>query len=316
MDKCNICENVYVEFRFNCRSQKGDTFSIYRCRNCGTGFTYPLPDRHSIMELYGYGYYGEDVRSLPSLKRYAIHILQRGKRRFVERYRPPGRIADIGCGDGSFLEEMLECGWDVYGVDVSERASELVRKKGIRCFRGDLIQCNFPSDYFDVVTLWHVLEHVYDPAEQIREISRILKPDGMVFISVPNFMSIQAVWGRDMWFHLDPPRHIWHFTQDTLTFLLEENGFVPEYSNFSFCEYGLFGWWQTILNRAGLPFNSIYSLLKRRNEYNKEIERMDIQVIICASILFVPLFYILTVLEILLGRSCNITVVGRKKCRE
>jgi hypothetical protein len=132
---------------------------------------------------------------------------------------------------------------------------------------------------------------------------------------VPNFNSLQAHFGRERWFHLDPPRHLWHFSPRSLSFILDKSGFIIKSQKFLSLSYDLFGWWQTMLNRCGLPFNYLYYFLKREEAYKKVNNFTGLMAIlfIVVSILFMPIFLLLTLLEFSLGRGGTITIVVRRK---
>lgn len=313
--KCNICQNSKTRYKFSAKGDSHRNFDIFECSSCGVAFTFPAPDKEELEKYYDHGYYGEDVRRLYFIRELFMHLFQAEKRKAIESCKRKARLMDIGCGDGRFLKEMARYGWEVYGIDTAKTASNLLKvMKGIKYFSGELVQLNFPSDYFDVVTLWHVLEHLNDPLLELREISRILKRDGLVFIAVPNFNSLQARFGRHQWFHLDPPRHLWHFSSKSLFFAIKKSGLVIEHQNFLSYHYNLFGWWQTILNRCSLPFNHLYHFLKKEKEYKKTdiFARFNAQLFIAVSIPFLPLFFLLTLWESLLNRGGTITVSARK----
>src|SRR5262249_3479382 len=115
---------------------------------------------------------------------------------------------------------------------------------------------------FDAVVIWHVLEHLSDPRAALLKARAILKPGGLLMVAVPNLASWQAAATGPAWFHLDVPRHYFHFRTGVLTRLIEETGFaVEETSHFNF-EQNAYGWMQSLLNRVGFRANLLYDLLK------------------------------------------------------
>jgi SAM-dependent methyltransferase len=161
------------------------------------------------------------------------------------------------------LQEFRRRGWEVQGTELCEKAASYARQTlKIPVEIGRLETINFPANHFDAVTLWHVLEHVEDPRALLAEVRRILKPDGVFLVSVPNFGSFEARISKDKWFHLDVPRHGTHFSTATLEEALTEcgfeirhaSGFAPEYDSFSFI--------QSALNLCGLRHNLLYDVLR------------------------------------------------------
>lgn len=138
----------------------------------------------------------------------------------------PGKLLDVGCGGGRFLNRMKKKGWTVEGVENDPKAAERVLKKyQVPVNAGDLFQASYPSNCFDAVTLSHMIEHDLDPLKLIREVFRVLKPDGIMVILTPNIESAgHRLFGRD-WRGLEPPRHIHLFSPSSLKICAEKGGF-------------------------------------------------------------------------------------------
>jgi 2-polyprenyl-3-methyl-5-hydroxy-6-metoxy-1,4-benzoquinol methylase len=139
--------------------------------------------------------------------------------------RQNGLLLDIGCGSGQAMRNLAELGWRVHGVDFDPRAVQIARKKGLNVRLGNLTAQDYPSDYFDAITMSHVIEHVHDPLSLLDECRRILKPGAHLVIVTPNSGS----WGHHRfkanWMHLDPPRHLHVFNGQNLRKLVEGAGF-------------------------------------------------------------------------------------------
>jgi SAM-dependent methyltransferase len=141
--------------------------------------------------------------------------------------RPGRTVLDIGCGCGLFLFNMVASGWRTAGLEPSEQAVAFATQRlGLgQIWRGDTASAGFSREQFDLVTMWHVLEHVADPLDTLRRLRPWLRADGLLAVCVPNIQSLQArVFGR-FWFHLDVPRHLLHYSPVTLQVLLRKAGF-------------------------------------------------------------------------------------------
>jgi SAM-dependent methyltransferase len=246
----------------------GERFEIRRCGACGLARTWPVPPPERLGAYYPAEYYGSaGDRRFPGPVEKGQDLLYGWRAQKVERLCPggPGRVLDVGCGRGLLLQAFQRRGWTVEGTELSAQSSRHAREVvGVPVHIGPLPSLGLPSDSFDAVTMWQVLEHVPDPHAFIAEVHRILKPGGVFFVSVPNFASVEARACRDGWFHLDVPRHLIHFTPDTLRASLAEAGF-REIGSSSFApEYDLFSAVQSTLNRLGLRQNLLYSLLRQR----------------------------------------------------
>jgi SAM-dependent methyltransferase len=150
----------------------------------------------------------------------------RGLLRQVPRRRAGGRVLDIGCGSGGYLAILAELGWKCSGVETGAKSRAYAQTVlGLDVREGPLEACGFPDASFDVVTLWHVIEHLPDPRATLREIRRVLKPDGLLLLRTPNVESWEASLFRGNWYGLDAPRHLYLFSPATLELLLRQCGF-------------------------------------------------------------------------------------------
>jgi SAM-dependent methyltransferase len=149
------------------------------------------------------------------------------KKRHTLEWHGGGRLLDFGCGGGAFLKRMHEQGWQVTGVDASPDAVRRVREHlGLRALVGSLPNRGLEGAEFDVITLWHSLEHVHDPLTVLREALRLLAPAGKLVVAVPNIESRPFHWFGPSWFGLDLPRHLTHFSPHTLKEMLIKAGFA------------------------------------------------------------------------------------------
>ena len=238
----------------------GDPWKVVRCAECDLMYTDPKP-RHEEWERF----YPDDYpayRDKPERNHWHSRLRRRLQRWLLHLYRgypAPGRasarrrllatvlapvlgplldprllpmigerlLLDIGCGSGEYLARMRTLGWEVIGIDRNPHSAELARQRhGVPVFVGTLPCDEFPSAEFDLVTAWQVLEHLDRPRQTLAFIREALRPEGRLVLTVPN----QAGWaarhfGPD-WIGLDLPRHLTHFTPETLCAMLRAEGFV------------------------------------------------------------------------------------------
>lgn len=210
---------------------------LVRCSHCGLVYQNPRPTLAEMGEHYPPEYepYADHVGQ-PKRNWLLQKAIQHGtnKRcRFVTRHKRTGKLLDIGCAMGGFLLGMRELGgWTVAGVEVNRTVAEAAAQRhGLDIFAGTLEEATYPSASFDAVTMWDVLEHVHDASQTLTEIHRILRHEGIVVIRVPNLASWDATLFGAHWAGLDAPRHLYIFTPETLSALLEKAGFqVLEHS--------------------------------------------------------------------------------------
>jgi len=140
-----------------------------------------------------------------------------------------GRLLDVGCGNGFFLDHMRRLGWDASGVELDGEAVSVAREKlGLEVFHGSLEEANFPDGYFDAVTVNHVIEHVLDPVGLLKECRRILRADGRLIVITPNIKSLGCCAIDENWVHWDPPRHLFIFSPEALGTCAERAGLILE----------------------------------------------------------------------------------------
>lgn len=222
-EACPTCGTMERERLFN---QKG--WTVYKCSSCGLGFLDPRPSQEELTALYRdsyfVGHYDEGV--LPGTEAMRKRLSQEQHRiKFIKPYKKQGRILDIGCGRGYFLMACRERGFDVQGFDVSEEGAAYVRKiLGIPVKTGMLEEA-FEDSSFDVITMWHSLEHTSDPAKYLECAGRWLRPGGVLVIDVPNYTGTDARMKWGAWEHWDLPYHLLHFTPKSLDTLLQRHGF-------------------------------------------------------------------------------------------
>jgi SAM-dependent methyltransferase len=205
-------------------------FQMVRCLECGGVYLNPQPTTDEILHYYPAdyeSYAGARVDELSGLQRLSVAYGLYKRRRAVTRYVSAGRLLEVGCATGAFLNTMRAAGdWEVYGVDISEHAVTYARERlGLNVFLGQLAEAQFPADYFDAVVMWDVLEHLPNPKAALGEVRRVLKDGGWLIFRVPNLDSWDAKLFGPYWAGFDAPRHFTTFSMATVRRLLEAVGF-------------------------------------------------------------------------------------------
>ena len=242
----------------------GETFQVTRCRRCTQVVTVPVPA--DIGRYYPAGYYGDKQgRRFPAPVEWLQRKLYARRAQMVLRLMNGRKVSvlDIGCGRGLLLRAFQQNGCEVTGTEFSDDACRYAREVlGIPVRVGLLDQLRFPDNSFDVVVMWHVLEHVSDPRPTLAEVARILRPGGVFLVGVPNFGSLEARLTRAGWFHLDVPRHLSHHTPASLQAALAAVGLRPARMSFFAPEYDTFSFVQSLLNWLGVRQNLLYNWLR------------------------------------------------------
>lgn len=237
----------------------GAVFNAVQCKKCGLVYVTPRPEKNELAAFYFDGYYGAGSGGKPGPAGTALSLFCFLRKNRVLKYRKSGKLLDIGCGDGTFLDSMRTKDWEVFGVETSESGTRSCEQKGIPV-RKDTA---FPDGFFDAVTLWQALEHFESPAAVLKEASRVLSENGVLILSVPNIAGVEYRLFKTRWFHLDLPRHLYHFSPATLSRLLEGSGFRIVETDYHSFEYNPYSLLQTIMNVFTPEFNFFYDLVKR-----------------------------------------------------
>jgi len=232
---CGNCGSVEAETLYELTDTFCDLpgeFASVRCLNCGLIYQSPRPTRDAIGKYYptSYANYKTPIKS----ERFALMRWMRQRkltqrRSFIEHYsqRTSGDLLDIGCATGLFLNEMGQAGWRVYGVETNTDAAKLARQYfGLDVFSGFLQGAPLHQNSFDIITFWDVLEHTYSPRKELELAAQLLRPGGLLALSIPNWNSVERrIFGK-YWAGFDPPRHLYVFTDEILTTFLNDTGFT------------------------------------------------------------------------------------------
>ncbi|MBI4685927.1 MAG: class I SAM-dependent methyltransferase [Nitrospirae bacterium] len=291
---CPIC-NGLLDFRLieDIKHEKM-SYNVYFCKSCKVGTTVPIPSQEELSKLYSANYRSPEGRKFNPFIEFFIYFWRLLRKRRIKKYIKKGSILDVGCGRGLFLDIMRKDGWDVAGVEFDEATASYAKKVyDINVVSGDPEEWGFSSENFDVIIISHVLEHLHNPAQMIKECRRLLKKNGLFVCAIPNLASLQASAGKGAWFHLDIPYHIYHFSRDGLIRLLNINSFKIVGERQFDIEYNPFGWLQTLLNISGIKKNFFYNMLKSPELRKREISNVKGQDILL-TIALLPFYLLLS----------------------
>jgi 2-polyprenyl-3-methyl-5-hydroxy-6-metoxy-1,4-benzoquinol methylase len=283
------------------------------CRECHLGRLAPMPSSDEIRAFYPDEYYGESERKFERTVELLVRLVGERHARFLSRgLRPGARVLDVGCGRGVHLAALADRGFEVHGFEVSGRASRGIDPRAKLAIAPDLAQVGYPGRFFDQVILWHVLEHLRDPVGTLREVRRVLRPGGRLIVAVPNFGSLQARWAGPAWFHLDPPRHLYHFTVPVLRRLVETADFRIRSEHHFSLRQNPFGWVQSALNRSERwPRNALYVLLQESSLHQADrLTRSTRRALRLAYLAGMPIGLALAILEALARSGATIHLVA------
>lgn len=229
---CPVCGSADIKKALTAKDftvSKRD-FDIYECSQCLLRFTQDIPDTDSI----GAYYKSEEYISHTDTSRGIVNNLYQKvrkytlgqKRKLVEKVTGihEGQLLDVGSGTGAFVNEMSSHGWQVTGLEPDADAREVANKNyGFELKDTSAFYSLQPGSY-DAISMWHVLEHVHDLNAYIQQLKSVLKENGKLFIAVPNYTSGDASVYKEFWAAYDVPRHLYHFSPNSMRVLIEKHG--------------------------------------------------------------------------------------------
>ena len=223
ISNCNLCSGK----NFRPYLAK-DNWRLVKCRDCGLIFLNPRPSWETVRRRYGPNQYNylvggkKYINAEKEMVRGNLHAVQS-----IGALKKVGKLLEVGSATGYFLKAAEMRGWEVYGVEICKEGVEYSKREfGIITFLGTLEEANFPSNFFDVIVIYHTLEHLIDPLATLKEAKRILKDDGLVNISVPNMSCWERILQGKKWGTFELPSHLYCFSPLTLHRLVQKAGFM------------------------------------------------------------------------------------------
>jgi 2-polyprenyl-3-methyl-5-hydroxy-6-metoxy-1,4-benzoquinol methylase len=228
---CPVCLSKDITEDFNAMDNtvSSDSFYVWKCIGCKTKFTQDVADENTIGKYYqseNYVSHSDTKKGLVNMLYHKVRqITLVGKRKMVlkETRTAKGNLLDVGCGTGAFINAMQLAGWNTTGLEPDSSASEKAASiYGIKTKSpGELF--TLEEKYFDAITMWHVLEHVHRLDDYIIQFRKILKPNGVLIIAVPNHTSFDASFYKENWAAYDVPRHLYHFSPEGMSSLMKRH---------------------------------------------------------------------------------------------
>lgn len=230
--QCPSCSSNHINTIFSARDYtvSQEAYELWHCNNCSLRFTQNIPDQDSIQ----YYYQSENYISHSDTNRGLVNQLYRivrnftlwGKRNIIrkESNLSKGNLLDVGAGTGAFVSHMQKAGWIVTGLEPDAQARNRAELLHSLQLRESSELFTMRTEHFDVITLWHVIEHVHALHPYFEQLKKLLKKSGLLFIAVPNYTSYDAEKYREFWAAYDVPRHLYHFSPASMKKLLQHHG--------------------------------------------------------------------------------------------
>lgn len=230
--ECPVCGSREINPLLTVRdfSVSKEDYVIWQCAACSLRFTQDAPDENSIGPYYKSPDY---ISHTNTDKGFINHTYQKVRNHTLQQKAglvtsrtgvEKGRILDVGCGTGAFLNVMRDRGWEIEGIEPDYDARQLVKELYHIEPKEPGAIVEIPNGSLDAITLWHVLEHVHELHPYVEKLKELLKPGGRLFIAVPNYQSEDAKHYKPFWAAYDVPRHLYHFSPKSMEVLMRRHG--------------------------------------------------------------------------------------------
>ncbi len=296
----------------------GNNYGIVKCKECNARFLTPNPNAELLAQAYDDTYYGgtEDEEKFEGFIEKGLNYFRKKRANKVAKLaNTKGKVLDIGCGNGQFLEQVSQFGdIEIFGTEMQGSSAQRASKiKNINLKTGELSANDYSENTFDVITLFHVFEHLINPQEYLEIIDNILKKNGHLIMSFPNIDSWQARFFKGKWLHLDPPRHLHFFTPKDFKKLIISRGYELIEENHFSVEQNPYGAIQSWFNLFHKKRELLFEYLKGNNEYIKDTNTTILKIEKLLFVGFTPLFIIVDSVATLFKKGATVEFVFRKK---
>lgn len=257
--ECPLCKSSKLQSLFSCKDQfaTNEKFDIYKCQDCSFTFTQNIPDEKEIGRYYESPSYISHSDTNKGFVNHCYHIVReimlRKKAKLINSLvdKSKTRLLDYGAGTGYFARIMQKYDWDVTAIEKSPQARNFSKERFNFEMQAPETLNDYEEGYFDVVTMWHVMEHIQHINEFWELLYNILDDNGIAVIALPNCMSHDAQHYGENWAAYDVPRHLWHFSPSTIMKFGRKHGFILE-------------------RQYTMPFDGFYiSMLSEQNKGSK-----------------------------------------------
>jgi len=322
MPICPYCKTQEYKIQYPTYDIFDNNYEIVCCKQCKAYFLTPNPTDKQLAIAYDDSYYGgsEADEKFEGFVEKGLSFFRKQRAKHVfgllsKKTSSKAKILDIGCGNGQFLDSIQSIGnIDIYGTEMpgssAKRASKI---ENIKLKIGVLESNNYPDNFFELITMFHVFEHLTEPERYLDIIDEILKKDGYLIVSFPNIDSWQAKFFKGKWLHLDPPRHLFFYKPKDFIDIMKGRGFELQKEQYFSIEQNPYGAIQSYFNLFHSKRELLFEYLKENYEYTKGTSKLLLKLEKLLFLSFTPLFVLIDLIAALFKKSATVEFVFRKK---
>jgi len=315
---CPYCKTQEYTKQYSTFDIFDNDYELVKCHACKAYFLTPNPSDSLLKQAYDDSYYGlgDEEEKFESFIEKGVNFFRRRRaKRIAKLANNQGRVLDIGCGNGKFLSYVRTFGnIDIFGTEMEGRSARRAAKiKDINLKIGELSEKDYPKMDFDVVTMFHVFEHLKEPSRYLDLIDKKLKPNGYLIMSFPNIDSWQAHFFKAHWLHLDPPRHLFFFKPDDLIEIMQNRGFDLISEKYVSIEQNPFGAVQSWLNLVHVKREILFESLKGNFDYTEGTHSLILFFERFLFMFFTPLFILIDFVASIFRKGATVELAFKKR---
>ena len=313
---CIYCKLEATQFQYELSDIFLDKYSIIKCQHCGAYSLAPFPTLAQLERAYDDSYYGANDEKFEGIFEKVLDFFRQKRAKQVAQYIPyGGSVLDIGCGNGRFLISLEKYGqYVLHGLELpGNSAKRAARHRQIDLKVGRLADSDFKDASLDVITLFHVFEHLDNPSETLDVIDKKMKREGHLVMSFPNIASWQSKYFKNNWLHLDPPRHLFFFEPKDYISMMEKRGYSLVDIAYLSTEQNPFGFVQSLLNKWVAKRDLLFESMKGNVGYLVGYSKFKL---FLQKLFFYGFFGVATVFDVfaaMLKRGATVQIILKKK---
>ena len=315
---CPYCKSKDYSIQYSTFDIFGNDYEIVKCKSCQAYFLTPNPSDELLAIAYDDSYYGgsDDEEKFEGFIEKGLNYFRKQRaKRVANLAGAKGRVLDIGCGNGQFLEQVRKFGEiEIFGTEMEGgSAKRAVRVEGLNLKIGELAKADYSEKSFDAITMFHVFEHLKNPEEYLNVIDSIIKPNAHLVVSFPNIDSWQAKFFRGKWLHLDPPRHLFFFSPKDFKSLMQRKGYKLVEETYFSIEQNPYGAIQSWINLFHKKRELLLESLKGNIAYVKDVNSAILKLEKLIFVGLTPLFILVDLVASFFKKGATVEFVFKKK---
>jgi len=315
MESCVYCHSDRSLIIYSTFDLWGNIYSIRRCNDCNAYFLSPFPTPEILAKAYDESYYGYTEKKFKGPIEKVLDFFRNHRaKRISKLLHKKGSIMDIGCGNGNFLKSLIKHGhFNLFGSELEGKSAQrAAQHKEINLITEPLNANSFNENSFDVITMFHVFEHLTEPQSMLNLVRLFLKDDGYFVVSFPNIGSWQSRFFKGKWLHLDPPRHLFFFEGKDFEKIMNDYGFALVSKKYFSLEQNPYGFIQSFLNMFFKKREILFEHLKGNKQYTMEYSSSNLFIQKIVFVFLYPFAVVGDVVASLLGKGATVEFVFRK----